>query len=109
MKKAKRMTQKAWHAEQSWYYEALWEASGEKLRLRIRRNTYDFQSYAIIEIYDPAQRKWNDLAAIPFANMASMAINAYTRPEDFERNHLIRNFEADENTLLNEARMVLGN
>jgi ribosome biogenesis GTPase A len=41
-----------------------------KLRISIKRDSYDFQSHAKIELWSDAEGKWNFVHSIPFAEMA---------------------------------------
>jgi len=48
----------------------LFQLYGERVRVEVARNAYDAQSYAKIEIYDPAQRCWNCLDTLMQSEMA---------------------------------------
>jgi hypothetical protein len=52
-------------------YEAHYEMLGEKLRVNIYADFYDFQSHARIHIYRPSDKCWQVLASLPYANMKS--------------------------------------
>lgn len=43
---------------------------GHKLRIRIKRDSYDFQSYARIELWSETEGKWNFVNNIPHPEMA---------------------------------------
>ena len=43
---------------------------GHKLRIRIKRDSYDFQSYARIELWSEPLGKWNFVHSIPHPEMA---------------------------------------
>ncbi|PQV65276.1 hypothetical protein B1R32_10113 [Abditibacterium utsteinense] len=43
---------------------------GHKLRIRIKRDSYDFQSFARIELWSETEGKWNFAHSIPHSQMA---------------------------------------
>ena len=45
-------------------------AQGHKLRIRIKRDSYDFQSFARIELWSETEGKWNFVHSIPYVEMA---------------------------------------
>lgn len=45
-------------------------ATGHKLRICIKRDSYDFQSYARIELWSDTEGKWNLVHSIPYVEMA---------------------------------------
>jgi len=45
-------------------------AQGNRLRISIKRDSYDFQSHARIELWSETEGKWNFVHSIPFAEMA---------------------------------------
>lgn len=99
----KRLTQKVWNANQSVYYESLWEIScgdtKKKVKIEIRRNTYDFQSWARSSLFDG--NKWNGVALIPCEHMDSLKVNAFCK--DVQPS----NFSEDEAELLEETKMLI--
>ena len=52
---------------------------GETLRVDIKRNAYDNQSSAVIEIYDPASRAWNRLDFLVQSEMTVLDREKTTR------------------------------
>ncbi len=75
-----------------------------KLRVRIKSDSYKFQSYARIEIYNEQERKWNVLASIDHGNMETQEGLHYMPPHDPATE---RDFEDDEEELLRLAGLVL--
>jgi hypothetical protein len=73
----------AGHSNGAWTYTALWEAAGRKVRIRIRVESYEFQSYAVAEVLDPATMHWNQVADIHYSRIASLpgAANAKASPD----------------------------
>lgn len=45
-------------------------SNGKKLRICIKRDSYDFQSYARIELWSEPEGKWNYVHNIPYPEMA---------------------------------------
>jgi hypothetical protein len=52
-------------------YEALWKIGDRRVRIGIRVDSYDMQSHARAEIFDPGANAWNVVATIPYPQMAS--------------------------------------
>lgn len=97
----KRLTEKVWQNNQSWYYEALWIFDDNtKAKVEIRRNAFDNQSHANISFYNPDQLKWNRIASIPCTQMKCLNLSY------IQKNVMAHDFAEDELTLLEEARMV---
>lgn len=72
-----------------------------KVRIRIKSDSYDFQSYAIAEVYSPHTLSWNELDKIPYGNMRTPAKLAY------KTGATIKEFEGDFDTLLERAKIIL--
>lgn len=57
---------KLYNMDQSWNYETLWELSKgkvrQKVKVEIRRNAYDFQSYGRAYLFSPTDLKWSCVA-----------------------------------------------
>jgi hypothetical protein len=100
--KRERVEQRAYHGDrQSWNYCAIWKIFGETLRIMIRVNAYDFQSYRVCDIYDRKGKRWYRLCSLPYGGMHS-APNSYVKPEVD-----MKLFEMDEAELLAEAEKIL--
>ena len=54
---------RAWQGEQSWWFQGTWRTAGVVVRVSIRRNAYDEQSWARAEIFSPAALAWNLVAS----------------------------------------------
>lgn len=52
-----------------------------KLLCSVYADSYDFQSYARVEIYSPTESKWNLLMSLPYANMACKGKSLATTPD----------------------------
>jgi hypothetical protein len=66
-----------YNKDQSWYMKQHFEYKERKLRFIIRRNAYDFQSSAIVQIQDPSNLAWLGLGSIPYTQMKSEACYAF--------------------------------
>ena len=65
------------------YTETL-KIGDRKLRIRIHSDSYDFQSWARIETFDPVASKWNQLADIHYSNMRTRVAYRDARAADFK-------------------------
>lgn len=83
------------------------KASGNKLLLKIYSDSYDFQCYAHIDIYNPTDLKWNRLHSIPFALMTTPDKAIYRIPHGSDANVAEHLFVIDRQTLLLHAKMIL--
>lgn len=101
-------------------YVALWEhppyaPQGRKVRIRIHRDFYDFQSYARAELFDG--NKWNVIDTLPTTAMKIHetkcgprghqipAVSSQVKERDLES---VRSyFEADESMLLRKVALIL--
>lgn len=105
-----RHTQKVWQSQQSWNYEALHShakftpnvgSKDLKIRIRIKRDAYDSQSYALAEGFDPDRLKWQEIVSIPYPKMVCLKISYIA--DDVRA----KDFLEDEQTLLNEVKVLL--
>lgn len=77
-------------------------SGGHKMRLKIRSNAYRFQCSAKIERHDGAQ--WHELARIEPMAMETPHGLVYGKRT---RGELMRAFDADRETLLDQATLTL--
>lgn len=82
-------------------YQELIIDGGERLRIRIRSDSYKFQSFGRVERWDGA--KWQEVWSIPPLTLAVPEGLAY-----FNRPITAADFAADRRTLLDHAAVVLG-
>jgi len=61
---------KEYRGRQSRNLTRILKTGGHKLRITIKRDSYDFQSSAKIELWSEAEGKWNFVHSIPYAEMA---------------------------------------
>lgn len=87
-------------------YKAAWtHSSGMKVRIRIKSDSYAFQSHAYLEAFSPTDQKWNRVADLHFSEMSTQEGLIYT-PE-FQGNKpvaatAIQHFAQDVNSLLQQ-------
>lgn len=55
--------------QQSHNYQEILSADGKKLRISIKRDAYDFQSYARVEALGNDEIKWNVIHSIPYTEI----------------------------------------
>lgn len=85
--------------QQSHNYQEILDIDGLKLRIRIKRDAYDFQSHAIIEAFSKTDAKWNQVHFIPYPEI-KMNIS-YVCPAS------AASFKADRDELVRVAKALL--
>jgi len=83
-------------------YREMLSVDGKKLRIDIESDSHAFQSHARIEIYNPTELKWNNLASIHYAAMKTPAQLYYSSAGMQEHN-----FTTDRNELLRQAFAII--
>ena len=72
-----------YNTRQSIHFKGMYELSGIKLRINIRKDSYDFQSYARVYVLNKEEREWNVLHSIPYPQMEAVKKNVFHgRPAD---------------------------
>ena len=101
---AEELNSKTWHDSnaQSWYHERLYNLEGARLKVSIRVNAYDFQSYARIQKFDGT--KWQPLADIMHSLWPADAKAVCYITQDVPACTFTKLVHA----LLDEAQMILG-
>lgn len=97
---------RVWKASQSWFYEATYKMflgdKTYKVKVRIRRNTYDAQSYAKVEVWSDLLLSWNLVKTLPMTpDLTSYAIS------HIDMDVKPYQFFADEHRLLSIAEAIL--
>ena len=98
-----------WNTPYAWCYEALFSYSryvpykgshSKKIRIRLKRNAFDFQSFGIAEIFNETESRWNEAASIPPPELCCLQVTYVGKatPEDFKQ---------DEEGLLKEVKIIL--
>jgi len=88
---------------QSWEFTGvygLW--GGLRIRVEIKRDSYDFQSYGRVKVFDPETRQWNFLHEIPYSKLAVLGASYVDRTV---KSHL---FHRDKTILIKKAKLILG-
>lgn len=101
--------------QQSVNYQEITEGNDElKIQIIIKSDSYDFQNYAIVNVFSPKELKWNLLDSIPFSNMKTPAKLYYQitpdkyQDKEFLKRVMSSKFEEDIKTLRESAEMILG-
>lgn len=92
-----------YNSQQSWFMKQHLEFKGKKLRVIIKRNAYEGQSSAIIQMLDPASGVWNTLASIPHSQMkanGSYVLKALSHSQS-------QSFIQDGRELVRQAKFLL--
>lgn len=93
---------------QSIKMESFWKVGELALHVEIIRNTYDFQSSAVI--YKMTPNGWKPVASIPFPNMASLALSVgdrRTMNSESLNLYAVETMMQDESKLLELALAIL--
>ena len=70
MKQIREISERFYKSSQSWVYERIIAAQAIRLRVLIRRNAYDIQSYVRGYALDSKESKWNLLVDRPIKGAA---------------------------------------
>lgn len=81
--------------------------SGLKIRVDIKSDSYDFQSYARVSVFNKLALQWNIVDTIPHSNMKTPT-KLYYHVKQQNPNVLAPQFSADTQTLVKNAEAVLG-
>ncbi len=100
------------NGSQSINYKGVFEYSGHKLKVLVKRDCYDKQSRGNVSIWNKENLQWNGVDNIPFARLQVNVSNVfYQRKVDEQGNGLNGTeewaFEKDRETLLQLAKDVL--
>lgn len=85
--------------QQSHEYQEVLSIDDVKLRLFIKRDAYEFQSYAYIEAFSKADLKWNSIHSIPYQEIKMKT--SYVSPAN------AASFKADRDELVRVATELL--
>lgn len=88
--------------DQDVHFTELLSFREEKLRIKIRSNAYKSQSTAVLEIWDPAGRQWNEVVRLHAPEMQTKEGLCYGPGV-----RTTADFISDRNVLLNRAMLVL--
>lgn len=94
------ISERCYCQDQSWWYERIVKIpTNRKLKVEIRRNAYDVQSYAKVEIWSGT--KWEEVVKVPITLCECQRISYASDTV------LAEDFHADANRLLNETLQVV--
>lgn len=90
-------------SNQTWRYVAVRKLpAGPKLRITVKRNAYDFQSQAYVEVFSLHELKWNVIVKVTFTNRLKSHAVSYV-----DRTPRIDLFREDADMLFDRAIAVL--
>ncbi len=97
---------------QSLNFKGVYQFGDLKLAISIKRDSYDMQSYAKIDVWRQSDLSWSQVASIPFSNMdvVKSRVHCYTKAEDLKHisnAEAISAFARDEKELLEKAKFIL--
>jgi hypothetical protein len=94
------------NSSQSWHYTSHWHAVTRDVMLRvsIRRNAYDEQSFARVEAFDKTKNEWNTIGSVPFTSTACQEVSYVMRSLTPGQKAL---FERDAKRLLDLAMVII--
>lgn len=95
-------SRRVWSGQQDRNIEVTGDVCGYPVRLRIRVDSYDFQSYGRAEVFSPSGVCWNEVSSIP-GQMLGCLKTAGPYKRDFSE----RAFDGDLKTLEDEVAAVL--
>ena len=85
-KTKKIISQSFYQQGQSWQMVGIYEQqNGLRLRVHIKRNAYDEQSFAKLEVFSQTEKKWNLVHSKPIQQCACRETSYVLSPEEFER------------------------
>lgn len=105
----KLLSEKLYSADQSWIYETLWDlpAKDHRIKVVIRRNAYDSQSYGRAYLFSASESKWNEVA-----HTSGLKLKCKDASYAMDEQRIIREykkqFSQDTNDLLQEVKLILG-
>lgn len=89
-------------SQQSWFHTQVFKVGDTKLRTRICRNAYDFQSYAKVERWNGEE--WKEVATRPISELLCKDVGYYEQTLTAEQKGF---FEFDAEVLLNLAIAII--
>jgi hypothetical protein len=95
----KLISMRTWKSDQSWNFQTIINFDGCKLKVEIRRNAYDNQSFARVKRWDGDQ--WNIVCSRPITECRCQSISYVSK------NITDVNFLKDADSLVDEAMAVI--
>lgn len=81
--------------------------AGLKIKIDIKSDAYDFQSFARVSVFNQSELKWNVISSIPFANMNTPTKLFYSINRSENPAILTDKFQKDVEILIKEAEAIL--
>jgi len=91
---------------QSIEFRGIYNLAGFKLKVRIDRDSYDFQSSAVIYVWKTDKLEWSTVASIHYSEMAAKQVFCYSKPEELTYSDKAA-FDTDRKRLLKLAEQIL--
>ena len=90
------------------YVKIIENAEGTKIKIDIKSDSYDFQSYARVSAFSPTDLKWNTISSIAFSEMKTPAQLYYKIGGKSPASIVSDEFEQDTQELTNQAADIIG-
>jgi len=98
------ISERLYNINQSWNYEQVLYMEindiKQKFKINIRRNSYDFQSFARVYVYSNEHSGWNRIVNAPISECKCSEVNYLSKKVDKKE------FLDDRNRLLEEAAKI---
>ena len=65
--------------DQGWIREVTYNLSGQKVRVTVYRDSYDFQSRIHVDVWSPTDLRWNTVQTLPGTEYADLPKRYATR------------------------------
>ena len=98
----KTISERIWNASQSWNYEHIATVDGHKVRVRIRRNFYDTQSYAEVQVFSVTEG-WKQITSLSIGETATSCFSS----QSGQTPALVNAMRSDAANLIDIATAVL--
>jgi hypothetical protein len=101
---------------QSVLYTEVSKIADKKVKVEIKSDSYDFQSYARVSVFNENDLEWKKIDSVHFSNMNTKeGLDSYPQARklslgmetDKHKNFFIAEFWKDRDTLVNMARGIL--
>jgi len=95
------ISERLWMQNQSWFYRRIVMRNGYKLRVDIKRNAYDVQSFARVKVWNRERLSWNWVCGCPITECDCKAISYVKKDPSMDI------FRKDGEKLFNEALQIV--
>jgi hypothetical protein len=101
--KSSTIEEKYFRGSQSVEFTGIYNIEGFKLKVAIDRDSIDYQSSAIIYVWQTDSLQWSKVASIHYTQMESLKVFAYANLADINKSFI----QSDRNHLINLAKQIL--